>query len=212
MSHLRIAFFVSGNGTLFESIATRCKAGDFDAEPVLLISSRSDAPAVERARRLNVPSAVLKPNDFADESAFADALHKELSAREVNFICLAGYLKLVPRAVVASFRNRMLNIHPALLPAFGGHGMFGRRVHEAVLEYGARISGATVHLVDEEYDHGPIVLQRAVFVSPGDTPDSLAERVHGIEHELYIDAVRLFAQDRIQIQGRHINILPEIRA
>jgi phosphoribosylglycinamide formyltransferase 1 len=114
----------------------------------------------------------------------------------------------VPEPVVRAFRGRMLNIHPALLPSFGGAGMYGRRVHEAVLEYGCRVSGATVHLVDEHYDHGMIVLQRAVFVAPGDTADSLAARVHGIEHDLYFQSLRLFAQDRIEIREGRVNLLP----
>ena len=126
----------------------------------------------------------------------------------VNFICLAGYLKLVPAEIVAKFRHRMLNIHPALLPSFGGKGMYGRRVFEAAIEYGVRIHGATVHLVDDEYDHGPIVVQRAIFVAPDDTADSLQQRVHDIEFDLYTDAVRLFAEDRIRVEGRRVHILP----
>jgi formyltetrahydrofolate-dependent phosphoribosylglycinamide formyltransferase len=204
---LRLAFFVSGNGTLFETIATRCQSGDIDAEPALLISSSANAPALERAARLNVPHVALRSKDFPTPEAFEQAMLAALQQHGVNFVCLAGYLKLVPAVVVRDFHQRMLNIHPALLPAFGGAGMYGRHVHEAVLDYGARISGATVHLVDEAYDRGPIVLQRAVFVRPDDTPESLAARVHDIEHDLYAEAVRLFAQDRIHIENRHVHIL-----
>jgi formyltetrahydrofolate-dependent phosphoribosylglycinamide formyltransferase len=207
MSHLRIAFFVSGNGTLFETIATRCREGSLNAEPVLVISSSSKAAALERARRLDVPATVMRRETFASEDDYARAILDTLAKQHVNFVCLAGFLKLIPGSVVAAYQNRMLNIHPALLPAFGGHGMYGHRVHEAVIEYGARISGATVHLVDDQYDHGPVVLQRAVFVRPDDTADTLAERVHAIEHDLYVDAVRLFADDRVEIAGRHINLL-----
>jgi len=212
VSRLRIAFFVSGNGTLFESLATRCQSGELNADPALLVSSSAKAAALERAQRLSVPSVVLRLSEFASERAFSDALLKLLSEHRINFICLAGYLTLIPPAVVAAFRNRMLNIHPALLPAFGGPGMYGHRVHEAIIESGARISGATVHLVDDKYDHGPIVLQRAVFVRADDTADTLAERVHVIEHDLYADAVRLFADNRIEIADRHIRILPGKRA
>ncbi len=207
MSRLRLAVFVSGNGTLFETLATRCRTGELDAEPVLLISSSAQAPALERARRLNVPYLVLRTKDFPASEALEAALLEALQRHGVNFICLAGYLKLVPAAVVRAFRHRILNIHPALLPAFGGEGMYGRRVHEAVIDSGARISGATVHLVDEAYDRGPIVLQQAVFVRPDDTPDTLAARVHAIEHDLYVEAVRLFAQDRIHIENRRVQIL-----
>jgi len=208
MNRLRIAFFVSGNGTLFETIATRCRNGELPAEPVLLISSNPEAPALERARRLDVPAKVLRRQDYPAGEDFARALLSELESRAVNFVCLAGYLKLVPPSVVQAFRHRMLNIHPALLPAFCGKGLYGRRVHEAVLECGARISGATVHLVDEEYDHGPIVLQRAVFVHEDDTPETLERRVHAIEHDLYTEAVRLFAEGRIVVTGRQVTIVP----
>ena len=208
MNPLRIAFFVSGNGTLFETIATRCRSGEVPAEPVLLISSNPEAPALERARRLEVPARVLRRQDYATGDEFSRALLSELESHAVNFVCLAGYLKLVPPAVVQAFHHRMLNIHPALLPAFCGKGLYGRRVHEAVLECGARISGATVHLVDEEYDHGPIVLQRAVFVHEDDTPETLERRVHAIEHDLYTEAVRLFAEGRIVVTGRQVTIVP----
>lgn len=208
MSRLHLAFMASGNGTLFESLTTKCRAGELDAEAVLLICSDPSAPVMQRAERLQVPAAVLQRKMFATGDEFADALLAELKRHGADFICLAGYLKLIPPKVVRVFPGRMLNIHPALLPAFGGKDMYGRRVHEAVLNCGCRISGATVHVVDEEYDHGPIVLQRAVFVHQEDTPDTLAERVHRIEHDLYADAVRLFCEDRIRIEGRGVQILP----
>lgn len=208
MTRLRIAFFASGNGTLFETITARCRSGEIEADPVLLVSSHPEAPVLERAERLQVPSRVIKRDDFASGEEFASRLLNELRDHNANFICLAGYMKKVPAAVVNAFTRRMLNIHPALLPAFGGRGMYGRKVHEAVLEYGARISGATVHLVDEEYDHGPIVLQRVVFVMGNDTPEALEMRVHQIEHDLYTEAVRLFAEGRINISGRKVTILP----
>lgn len=208
MNRLRIAFFVSGNGTLFETIANRCLSGNIAADPVLVVASAPDIPALERAERLDVPAVVIRRQDYATGDDFSEALATVLEESGANFICLAGYLKLVPLKIVRAFSGRILNIHPALLPAFGGKGMYGSRVHEAVLEYGSRITGATVHVVDEEYDHGPIVLQRAIFVTNDDTAETLAHRVHAIEHDLYSDAVRLFAENRIQISGRHIIILP----
>lgn len=208
MNRLRIAFFVSGNGTLFETITNRCLSGDIAADPVLVVASAHDIPALERAKRLNVPAVVIRRQDYTTGDDFSEAMTSVLEEFGVNLICLAGYLKLVPSKIVRAYAGRVLNIHPALLPAFGGKGMYGSRVHEAVLDYGARISGATVHVVDEEYDHGPIVLQRAVFVTNDDTAETLAHRVHAIEHDLYSDAVRLFAENRIQISGRHIIILP----
>jgi len=204
----RIAVLVSGNGTLFETLTTRCCAGIIPAEIVLMISSSANAGALERAQRLNVPFVVVKREDCASDEEFAERLLGELNSCAVDVICLAGYLKLIPTSVVREYKQRMLNIHPALLPGFGGKGMYGHRVHEAVIESGVRISGATVHLVDDEYDHGPIVLQRAVFVKPDDTADTLAERVHAIEHDLYTDAVRLLCENRLRVEGRRVFILP----
>jgi folate-dependent phosphoribosylglycinamide formyltransferase PurN len=143
---------------------------------VRVISSRADAGALERARRAGVPTSVLA--DPADP----DELLRALAGAEL--VVLAGYLQRVPPAVVARFRLRMINIHPALLPAFGGSGMYGRRVHEQVLASGATLSGATVHYVDEEYDHGPIIAQWPVPVRPGDTPETLSARVREVEHRL----------------------------
>lgn len=207
MSHLRIAFLVSGNGTLFEYLTQKIQEGEVDAESVLLLSSNPEAPALQRAERLRVPTIILQRADFVSGEDFSNAMLHELSARDVNLICLAGYMKRIPSAVVQKYRHRMINIHPALLPAFGGKGMYGRHVHEAVIEYGARLSGVTVHLVDEEYDHGPIVLQRAVFVMLDDTPETLEHRVHEVEYQIYLDAVKLFAQDRLKIEGRRVKIL-----
>ncbi len=209
MSRLNIAFFVSGNGTLFEHIAKRAAAGDFDAHISLVISSTPSAKALDRAKALGIPSVVLTSDVLANEEKCTAAILHELQRFQVDFICLAGYLKMIPPKVVAKFRGRMINIHPALLPAFGGSGMYGKKVHEAVIRYGAKISGATVHLVDEEYDHGPIVLQRVVFVGRDDTVESLESKVHAIEYGLYFDALRLFSEDRVEIHDRRVNILPK---
>lgn len=151
---------------------------------------------------------MLKRDQFATGPEFSAAMLDALQRHNADFVCLAGYLKLVPAAVVQAFRNRMLNIHPALLPSFGGKGMYGRNVHEAVIASGVRLSGATVHLVDAEYDRGPILLQRPVFVRVDDTAESLERRVHAIEYDLYVEAVRLFADDRVIVDGRRTKILP----
>jgi phosphoribosylglycinamide formyltransferase-1 len=129
-----------------------------------------------------------------------------LDRYDVTFVALAGYMLKIPSNVVEAYRGRMTNVHPALLPAFGGKGMYGMHVHEAVLDYGVHWSGATVHLVDEEYDHGPIVLQEPVPVYADDTPQTLADRVKAVEHKLYPEALRLFAQGRIQFDGRTVRI------
>jgi phosphoribosylglycinamide formyltransferase 1 len=208
MSRLLIGFFASGNGSLFEYLAEHCQSGDLNADARLLICSNPKAKVLERAERLRIPAINLRQESCESDSDYSARLLRILKQHDVNFICLAGCLKRIPSRVVQDYRHRILNIHPALLPAFGGQGMYGHHVHEAVIESGARLSGATVHLVDEEYDHGPIVLQRALFVKPTDTPDSLGLRVHSLEFDLYLEAVRLFTADRISVAGRRVNILP----
>ncbi len=205
---MRIAFFASGNGSTFQALVEAINNEKLSVTPALLICSNSKARVIERAKNLSVPSSVVSRKEYLTTTEHAEALLAALSVSSCDFICLCGYTELVPPQVVASFRNRILNIHPALLPAFGGKGMYGHRVHEAVIAYGARISGATVHVVDEEYDHGPIIAQQAVLVYPNDSPESLAERVQLVEKSLYVAALRLFARDKIHIENRKVTILP----
>ncbi len=202
---LKIAAFVSGGGSNMEAILD--SLDEVPARIVVCIGSREGLGAYDRAARYGVPSRVLDPARFESDEAFTMELLDTLEAHEVNFIVLAGYLKRIPSEVVRRYRGRMLNIHPALLPAFGGHGMYGRRVHQAVIEHGVRWTGVTVHLVDEEYDTGPIVLQEPVPVHPDDTPETLAARVLETEHRLYPQAVRLFAEGRVRVDGRTVRIL-----
>ena len=172
---VRVAVLVSGGGTNLQALLDALHDSPL-ARVARVISSRADAGALERARRASVPTAVLRdPGDPAELlAALGDA----------QLVVLAGYLKLVPAAVVSRFRGRMINIHPALLPEFGGPGMYGQHVHDAVLASGATESGATVHFADEEFDRGKIIAQERVPVRPGDTPDSLAARVLEAEHRL----------------------------
>lgn len=179
------------------------------ASVALCISNKPDAGALMRASHAQVPSVVINPSAFAEEAAYVTALTKLLAAHEVNFIVLAGYMRKIPAAIVQMFAGRMLNIHPSLLPAFGGRGMYGRRVHEAVIAAGVTESGATVHLVDEEFDTGPIVLQESVTVRPDDTAQTLAARVLEVEHRIYPAALQLFAENRIQLDGHQVCILPK---
>jgi formyltetrahydrofolate-dependent phosphoribosylglycinamide formyltransferase len=177
---VRIAVLVSGGGTNLQALLDALRDSK-TARVAQVISSRAAAGALDRARRARVPTAVLRdPGDAAELLA---------TLGDADLVVLAGYLKLVPAAVVARFRCRMINIHPALLPAFGGPGMYGRRVHEAVLASGARVAGATVHYVDEQYDRGPIIAQAKVRVAADDTPDSLAARVLAAEHRLLVRVV-----------------------
>jgi formyltetrahydrofolate-dependent phosphoribosylglycinamide formyltransferase len=184
---IRAAVFASGGGTNFQALLDRQPA-DGAWRIVLLLTDREDAGAIARAVEAEVPVAVVR-TDGRLASEVAHEMLDVLERHRVDIVLLAGYVKLVPAEVVARYRRRMLNIHPALLPAFGGKGMYGRRVHAAVLAAGEAESGASVHFVDEEYDRGPVVAQRRVPVLEGDTPESLAVRVLEVEHHLYPDAV-----------------------
>jgi formyltetrahydrofolate-dependent phosphoribosylglycinamide formyltransferase len=172
---VRVAVLASGGGTNLQALLDALRDSP-RARVALVVSDRPDAGALERARGAGIPTAVLR--DPTDPVSVLAALN------DADLVVLAGYLKLVPPGVVARFRWRMINIHPALLPAFGGPGMYGRRVHAAVLASGAAESGASVHYVDEEFDRGPVIAQTRVPVLPGDTPDALAARVLEAEHKL----------------------------
>jgi formyltetrahydrofolate-dependent phosphoribosylglycinamide formyltransferase len=206
-SLLQIAVFASGKGSNLEAILRAIEFGKLPhCRIAVVISNNANAGALDIARIHAIPALHLSRQLFSSAEEFTDALLRALRGHGVNFIALAGYMKKVSPAVISEYRNRIVNIHPALLPQFGGQGMFGMHVHEAVIASGAKTSGATVHLVDDEYDRGPIVLQRTVPVIAGDTPESLAARVLTVEHELYPEALKLFAERRVSISGHHITI------
>lgn len=187
-----IAVFVSGSGTNLQALLDRFPGGKEDGARVSrVVASRPGIGAIARAEQAGVPWSVLPAGVNPDE--MAEAMLEELERARADLVVLAGFLKLVPEAVVRAYRGRIVNIHPALLPSFGGDGMYGKRVHEAVLRSGARISGATVHIVDEEYDHGAIVAQWPVPVMETDDADSLAARILAVEHRLLPDVVMAFA-------------------
>jgi phosphoribosylglycinamide formyltransferase-1 len=206
---LRIAVFGSGRGSNFGAIVNAIRAGKLpNSRVVVVISNNAGAGILEIARRENIPGIHLSGKQFADENEFVGAQLRVLREYEVNFIVLAGYMKRLHPRVIGTFRNRIVNIHPALLPGFGGQGMYGEHVHRAVLARGERESGATVHLVDEEYDRGPVVLRRTVPVFPTDTVETLAARVLKVEHELYPEAIRLFAEGKIRLEDREVVVQP----
>ena len=204
---MRLAFFASGGGSNVGAILDAIDAGRLDAEPVLLVSDRGTAGALDRAEARGVPTAVLPPARFGGKGAFADALLGALVSHDADAVALAGYLKKVPDAVLRAFRHRVLNVHPSLLPAFGGAGWYGRRVHQGVIDAGCRVSGATVHLVDGDYDTGPIVLQEAVRVGPDDTAETLAARVLAVEHRIFPQALQLLATGRLRVEGGRVRVL-----
>jgi len=189
MPPLQVAVLASGHGSNLQALLDAFAAPAAPARIALVVSNKAGAGALERAQRAHVPTAAV-----AEDGRDADGLLALLARHHADLVVLAGYLKKVPGPVVAAYRGRMLNVHPALLPSFGGPGMYGRRVHEAVLASGARVSGVTVHLVDEQYDHGPIVAQWPVPVRPSDTADTLAARVLEAEHRLLPAVVAAFAR------------------
>lgn len=195
---MRVAIYASGSGSNAETIMEAARTGDLPATVAVCVTNRRTAGVVNRAQRFQVDVEVI------EDPADAEAMLRILSSYDVDAIALAGYLRRVPSEVVAAYRHRILNIHPALLPSFAGKGMFGIRLHRAVIESGVRWSGATIHIVDEEYDTGPIVLQVPVPVYQHDTPESLAERVLEVEHHLYPIALRLLAQGRLTVEGRRV--------
>jgi formyltetrahydrofolate-dependent phosphoribosylglycinamide formyltransferase len=199
---MNIGVFASGRGSNFQAILNAIQGGALPARVTLVLSNKSDAGACEIARALTIPVVHLSQTQFPDEASFAAAMLGALRKHEVQVIALAGYLKKIPAVVVDAYRNRILNIHPALLPSFGGPGMYGHHVHEAVIASGAKLTGATVHLVDEEFDRGPIIFQKAVAVEEGDTPETLAARVLKIEHEIYPLVLKAFAENKVMINGR----------
>jgi phosphoribosylglycinamide formyltransferase 1 len=204
---LRLAVFVSGRGSNLNAIFKAIDEGRLDAEVGLVLSSSPDAGALDLARSRNVPTTVFTPQTAISLFSPADFMLNCLSEHRIHFIALAGFLKKIPDEVIAAYRGRILNIHPALLPSFGGKGMYGHHVHEAVLARGCKISGATVHLVDEIYDQGPIVAQRCVPVEDGDTPDTLAARVLAVEHRIFPEALQWFAEGKVKVTEGRVKII-----
>ena len=190
-------------------IVENIKKGELDASIVAFISNKKNAGAFDIARANNIPAYFVSTKEFPEQEQFDLRILEILETHNANFIVLAGYLKMIGKNVVRKFKNRILNIHPALLPSFGGKGMFGHHVHEAVLNYGCKVSGVTVHLVDESYDTGPPVIQRCVPVRDDDTPETLAARVLKIEHQVFTEALKYFAEGRVQVFGRRVKILPK---
>ncbi|MCH7960256.1 MAG: phosphoribosylglycinamide formyltransferase [Candidatus Hydrogenedentes bacterium] len=201
---LKLAVLLSGSGSTFQNFLECIEHGTLDAEVVCVVASRTDAFGLERARKAGVPALVVARKSFSDTVTFSDAVWNEIGPFEPDLVALAGFMCLLH--VPEAYTNRMMNVHPALIPAFCGKGMYGHRVHEAVLKSGVDTTGATVHFVDNEYDHGPIILQEEVPVHEGDTAESLAARVQAVERELYPRVVQLFAEDKLVVTGQQVQI------
>ncbi len=207
----KIAVLVSGGGTNLQALIDAEKRGELGGGKIsLVLSSKEGVYALERAKNHNIPSIVLSRREYNDIAAYSKALADTLSREEIDLVVLAGFLTIIDEQVYERFPNRILNVHPALIPSFCGKGYYGLRVHEAALEKGVKVSGATVHIVTPECDAGPIVLQKAVEVKEGDTPETLQRRImEEAEWKLLPYAVKLFCEDRITVTDHIVHIKGE---
>jgi phosphoribosylglycinamide formyltransferase-1 len=202
-SGVKLGVLASGSGTNLEAIAQAIDDGDVPASIAVVISDNPGAFALERASRRGIPTRVVELKDFDDRPAFDRAVIDELLLAEVDLVVLAGYMKLVGPEIVDAFPDRIMNIHPALLPCFPGeHGV------PDALEHGVKVTGVTVHFVDKGLDTGPIIAQEAVEVEEGDDLETLHNRIHLSEYRIYPRAIRLFAEKRLVVEGRHVRVLP----
>ncbi|MGO8688884.1 MAG: phosphoribosylglycinamide formyltransferase [Thermoguttaceae bacterium] len=202
----RLAVLISGGGTTLANLIEKIRGGRLRAEIALVVSSNAEAGGLRFARQADIPTAAVDPKDFRGQEDFSRAVFDHCRQAAVDLVVMGGFLKRV--TIPEDFTNRVTNIHPALVPAFCGRGYYGHRVHEAVLEYGAKLSGCTVHFADNQYDHGPVILQKAVPVLDDDTPESLAARVFEAECAAYPEAIQLIADGRVRVEGRRVRILP----
>lgn len=201
MSNLRLGVLASGRGSNFQAIIDEIESKRLNAEIVLLITDNPSAFAIERAKKHGIEYLVMRPKEYSSKDDYFIKIAEELKKRDVGLVVLAGFMRIVRKPLIDAFPNRIMNIHPALLPAFPG--LHGQR---QALEYGVKISGCTVHFVDEGMDTGPIIIQAAVPVFQDDTEDTLSERILRFEHKIYPEAIRLFSEGRIEVEGRMVSI------
>lgn len=202
MNYSRIAVFASGQGSNFAALAQAQREGRLGGGVIeLLVSDRPEAPVAQRAQEAGIPSLLLRPKDFDSREQYEARIVEELKQRDIGLIVLAGYMRLITPVLLAPYEGRIVNIHPSLLPAFAGKDAIGQ-----ALDYGVKLTGVTVHFVDGGMDTGPVIAQRALAVEDGDTADSLAERIHRIEYELYPEVVAAFAAGKIKLDGRKATV------
>jgi formyltetrahydrofolate-dependent phosphoribosylglycinamide formyltransferase len=202
---IRLAVLLSGNGTTLQNLLDRGAAGALRGQVALVVANRADAYGLKRAEQAGVPTAVVERKSCCSREEFSERIFAHCRAAQTDLVCMAGFLQLL--TIPQDFQGRVLNIHPALIPAFCGKGFYGRLVHEAVLASGVKWTGCTVHFADNQYDHGPIVLQCIVPVLDTDTPETLAARVFERECEAYPHAIELYAKGRLRIEGRRVRIV-----
>lgn len=204
---LRLGVMVSGGGTNLQAIIDKIHSGELvNCEIVTVVSSRPGVYALERALKNGIPVSCISKKDFTEADEYEKALLDHFKKFKVDLVVLAGYLSMLPQSFVTEYRNKIINIHPSLIPSFCGKGYYGIIPHQKALEYGVRVTGATVHFVDFEYDSGPIILQKAVEVMDDDTPESLQKRVMQVEWELLPEAIRLYSEGRLELDGRKVKI------
>jgi phosphoribosylglycinamide formyltransferase 1 len=202
---IRLGVLISGGGTTLDNFLAQIRAGRLPAQVALVIASRADCKGVEKSRAAGLKCQVVERRNHQTVEAFSQVIFAALREAQVDLVTLAGFLALLQ--IPDDFQGRVMNIHPALIPAFCGPGYYGSKVHAAALARGAKISGCTVHFADNAYDHGPIILQRAVEVYDDDTPETLGKRVFGAECESYPEAIRLYAAGRLEIRGSRVHIV-----
>lgn len=200
---LRLGILISGSGTNLQSIMDASASGALSAEVAVVISDKEAAFGLERARRVGIDAVWLDRTRFETGAAYSAEMVRVLKDRRVDVVVMAGYMRLLGRAVLDAFPGAVLNLHPALLPSFPG----ASGIHDA-FEYGVKVTGVTVHFANERFDAGPILAQEAVRIEEDDTPESLEERIHAVEHRLYPAAIQLVAEDRVRVEGRRVRILP----
>jgi formyltetrahydrofolate-dependent phosphoribosylglycinamide formyltransferase len=203
-SLLNIAVFASGRGSNYEAIQKQIDAGEINGKVVCVISDHASPGVFDKAKSRKIPTHSINRKQFKNGDDYVQHLLKTLSDYNTDLIVLAGYLKLIPAPLVKAYEHRMINIHPALLPNFGGKGFYGMNVHRAVVESGVNVTGITIHFVDEHYDNGNVILQKEVTVDPKDTPEMVAEKVLQLEHKYYPEVVRLFCDNKIKIKHNKV--------
>lgn len=196
---IKIGVLISGSGSNLQAIIDAIEADTLDAQIVTVISNKADAYGLERAKAAGIRAVFLDPKDYPDSAAYNVAIRDELQDQGAQYVVMAGYMKLLGSEVLEAYPMRVLNLHPALLPSFpGAHGI------EDALDYGVKVTGITVHFADEQFDRGPIIAQKAIEIAEGDTPDTLAERIHAAEHKLYPQVLQWIADDRLTVKGRRV--------
>ncbi|MDD3839382.1 MAG: phosphoribosylglycinamide formyltransferase [Clostridia bacterium] len=202
----KIGVLASGGGTNLQSIIDNIDSGYINAELSVVISNKKNAYALARAQKHGIPAYFVDRREYSSNQEYDEQIMKILCKHGVDIVVLAGYLLILTKKFVKRYKNRIINIHPSLIPSFCGGGYYGIKVHQAVLDYGVKVTGATVHFVDEGTDTGPIIMQQAAQVLPDDTPETLQERVLEIEHRILPEAVKLLAEDKIDVKGRKVFI------